>query len=332
MFQIDTNRRDLFKDWFIWSIKYKDCDPAIWLTNYIFNRYEFNIEQRYWLVWLYGNTYNYPTAFLIWNEFPDFELASKERITSWNNENYSRLRYQTDTKYNKGHLSSMFDSYAKFIQQDQHTTFSNLLIDSPEENFHRLNREVIEKFYKFGRYTAWFYLQSLKHCCNLNIEPNTLFLNNHSGSRSHRNGLLLSLGLDDLYDKSLSAREYEWLEKEAYEIMKEVRESVNSSDVDLFSMETCLCSYKKIFREKNSRYLGYYLDRQSEEIMNIENDGWKGIEWDVLWQARQETLDKRLNGRNKINKMKFGEYVKNCSLDRMNWVKEQKLVGLENFI
>lgn len=332
MFQIATNRRELFKDWFIWSIKYKDCDPALWLTNYIFNRYEFNIEQRYWLVWLYGNTYNYPTAFLIWNEFPDFELVSKERITSWNNENYSRLRYQTDTKYNKGHLPSMFDSYAKFIQQDQHTTFSNLLTDSPEENFSRLNREVIEKFYKFGRYTAWFYLQSLKHCCNLNIEPNTLFLNNHSGSRSHRNGLLLSLGLDDLYDKSLSAREYEWLEKEAYEIMKEVRESVNSSDVDLFSMETCLCSYKKIFREKNSRYLGYYLDRQSEEIMNIENDGWKGIEWDVLWQARQETLDKRLNGRNKINKMKFGEYVKNSSLDRMNWVKEQKLVGLENFL
>ena len=52
------NRREAFIRWYAWSLEYKDCDPAVWLTNYLHRRYEHNREQRYWLAWLYGNTYN----------------------------------------------------------------------------------------------------------------------------------------------------------------------------------------------------------------------------------------------------------------------------------
>ena len=94
------------------------------------------------------------------------------------------------------------------------------------------------------------------------------------------------------------------------------------------------CSFKKIFREKSSRYLGYYLDRQAEEIMQVASDNWNGIEWNVLWQARKETIEKKLDKRSGIDNNKFGEYIKTGSIDRMNWMFEDMETpsnGLEMF-
>ena len=100
-------------------------------------------------------------------------------------------------------------------------------------------------------------------------------------------------------------------------------------------METCLCSFKKIFREKHGRYLGYYLDRQAEEIMQCEKDGWYGIDWDVLWQARNETIDLRLDHKKGIDKEKFTFFLNTGKIDNLEWMfedEEMPLIGLENFI
>jgi transposase-like protein len=99
-------------------------------------------------------------------------------------------------------------------------------------------------------------------------------------------------------------------------------------------METCLRSFKKIFRENSSRYLGYYLDRQAEEISTVSSDSWNGIDWDVLWQARKETIDKKLDKRTGIDKNRFGEYLKTGSIDRVEWMFKdsvKKDIGLEMF-
>lgn len=329
---MDVNRTELFKKWYTWSLEFKDCDPAIWMANYIFDRYEFNIEQRFWLCWFYANTYYYPTAFLLWNEFPDYELCDQERITKWNAENYPRLRYQTDTKYNKGHLPKMFESYQQNIGKElQYKFFENLYGDNEEQNFDNIWGHVNDNFFKFGRYTTWFYMQSLNMCCNVPMRPSSLMLSDYEGSRSHRNGLCLALGKEDWVDNKLTAKEYGSLEGEA----KEILESIDHPDANYFTMETCLCSFKKIFREKNGRYLGYYLDRQSEEIQKVEQDGWSGIAWYVLWQARDEILDKRLSIKNaKIQKERFPQFINSGRIERLDWLypEESYKEGLELFI
>jgi hypothetical protein len=159
-------------------------------------------------------------------------------------------------------------------------------------------------------------------------------LNDYSGSRSHRNGLLLALGEDEKYDQKLNKEEYQRLESESISILKELRSRFPhlSSQADFFTMETCLCSFKKIFRERHGRYLGYYLDRQSEEILQAENDGWFGIEWEVLWQSRNECLDKRMSSKNLIDKEKFSIYIQTGKIERMDWVFDDApkvKIGLE---
>jgi hypothetical protein len=328
------NRREAFIRWYAWSLTYKDCDPAIWMTNYIFDRYEFNIEQKYWLTWLYGNTYYYPTSFILWNEFPDFELVSLERIADWNTENYKRLRYQTDTKYNKGHLPKMFESYKKNIgNKEQKDFFYSLLGDNEADSYKNVSKYVTENFYKFGRYTTWFYLQTLKYCCSLPIDAESLLLNDYSGSRSHRNGLLYALGRESEIDTKFTVGEYQILEDEAASILAEMKSRFPGliSQLEPFTMETCLCSFKKLFRNTRGRYLGYYLDRQAEEIKVCRADGWNGIDWNPLWDARSVNIEKILLT-DSINENLYSTFLDTGNLYRLEMLfPENEINGLDKF-
>jgi hypothetical protein len=332
---MNLQRREEFIRWYAWSMKYGDCDPAVWITNYLHKRYEHNSEERLWFAWLYGNTYQLPTAWVLKNEFPDYELATVDRIEWWNSQNYQRLRYQTDTKWNKGHLPTMFASYQQFIgKKTQREVLETYYGDNEKQTFNNLWDNLKTSLYKFGRYSTWFYIQHLTHTAGIDCVPDSLMLDDFAGSRSHRNGLHLAIGQDDKYDAKLTAAECADLESIAKEILEETRSRFPelSSQIDFFTMETCLCSFKKIFRENHGRYLGYYLDRQSEEIRQAEDDGWNGIEWNVLWQARNETLDPRLASRNTINKEKFTYYLRTGRIERLDWMfKDEKPVyeGLE---
>lgn len=336
-YRLKQNRREAFIRWYAWSLKHNDCDPAVWATQYLNKRYEHNDEQRLWLCWLYGNTYQLPTAWVLMNEFPDFELATEDRIEKWNTHNYKRLRYQTDTKWNKGHLPAMFSSYQKFIgKKTQREVMESYYGDNEEESFNNIWNSVKTSLHKFGRYSTWFYLQHLRHTAGINISPTSLMLDDYDGSRSHRNGFLLALGRDDEYDKKLTAAEYATLESEAKVILIEMKDRFPqfSNEIDFFTMETCLCSFKKIFRENHGRYLGYYLDRQAEEIIKAESDGWYGIDWEVMWDARRETIDPRLDYKTGVNKEKFASFLNSGKLDRLEWMFEDEtptMVGLENF-
>lgn len=324
------NKED-FINWFGWSLEIEDCDSALYMTNYFFDRFEYNREQRYWLIWLYGTTYHFPTAYLIWNEYPDMELVGVDRLTNWNNENYSRLRYQTDTKWNKGHLPSQFLSYKEWVgERTQHEALTENLTDDPVKNFYTL-WETVNGWHKFGRYTSWFYLQTLKQCGGIPLDVDSLWLHDYSGSRSHRNGLCYAVDKPEWVNEKLDSRQLDFLNKEASEILTEVKMRFPDAahKADYFAMETCLCSFKKLFRERDGRYLGYYLDRQAEEIKKVEQDGWWGIDWQPMWDARTETIRPEYLT-NTINHDKMKTYMQTGIID-YNKTFTNTPMGLEEF-
>lgn len=292
-------RLEYFLKYFYWSLKFYDADPAMFLINYVNERMELNKEQRFWFAWLYGNTYQLATAWVIANEFPDFENVDQERLEWWNSNNYARLRYQNDQKWQKGYLPKMFASYRENVLSKGSTQeeFFNSICKykDPFDNFDALYKYVIKNFYKFGRYSAWFYLQTLKETCDLNIEPRDLLLKDNN-THTQRDGLCYACAKDEwVGDKSLRKDndKIKFLNEFSYKILDLMRENHPDVNVDMFLLETTLCAFKKTFREKRGRYLGYYLDRQYEDIKKVEEDGWDGIDWDLLWQGRKEILDKR---------------------------------------
>ena len=330
-YRLVENREKAFVDWFGWSLAIEDCDPALYMLNYFFDRFEINNEQKLWIAWINGTTYHFPTAYIVWNEFPDMELVGLDRLQQWNAENFKRLRYQTDTKWNKGHLPDQFISYNKWVNgRNQIDAFNDLMVDDPFVNFYKLWDEV-NTWYKYGRYMSWFYIQTLKQTCGINVDIDNLWLKDYSGSRSHRNGLCYALGKDEWVDKVLSKEEISWMESKGSELLQETKIQFpeQAKKADYFGMETCLCSFKKLFRVKNGRYLGYYLDRQAEEIKQVEKDGWIGIDWNPLWQCREEMIRKEYLT-NQINKSKM-EIFKTAGIIDYNNTFSKQLMGLEAF-
>jgi hypothetical protein len=231
----------------------------------------------------------------------------------------------------------MFESYQKFIgDKSQREVLESYYGDNERQSFENLWSAIKGDLHKFGRYSTWFYMQHLKHTAGVVVEPTSLMLDDYDGSRSHRNGLLLAIGRPEDYDKKLTAAEYRILEDISSGIIAEMKDKFPelSSQIDFFTMETCLCSFKKIFRANHGRYLGYYLDRQAEEIIKAEGDGWYGIDWDVLWQARNETIDIRLDTKRGINKERYSSFLNTGRIENLEWMFDDEqtvLVGLENF-
>jgi hypothetical protein len=319
-------RMDYLERYFLWSLKFYDCDPSLFLLNYIHNRMELNIEQRYWVAWLYGNTYQIATSWVIANEFPDFENVDLKRLEDWNSQNYKRLRYQSDQKWQKGYLPKMFESYRSCVLKDhtnQREFFNSICCNDSNENFDNLYRFIIKNFYKFGRYSAWFYIQTLKETCGLNVEPKNLLLNDDN-THAQRDGLCYATAMDDLVgDKTLyKNKEFVDLYHDiSNNFLKEFKIKYPDVRSDLFLLETTLCALKKTFRKNNGRYLGYYLDRQYEDIKQVESDNWPGIDWNLLWDGRKEVLDKRINRETGVvkedmeyfletGKIKYYEYIR----------------------
>lgn len=331
-FRLKENRKEAFINWFGWSLEIEDCDSALFMTNYFFDRFEYNTEQRLWLIWLYGITYYWPTAYIIWNEFPDMELVDIDRLTAWNNENYTRLRYQTDTKWNKGHLPAQFASYKKWVgDRTQSQAFAEHITDDPIKNFYNL-WDVANSWHKFGRYTSWFYLQTIHQCTDNNLEVDSLWLHDYSGSKSHRNGLCYAVGEDDWVGEKLTTTQLDFLNDEAKELLEEVqlRFPGSKNKADYFAMETALCSFKKLFRKSRGRYLGYYLDRQADEIKKVEDDNWTGIDWGPMWQARKELLDKKYLT-DEVSKQKMEIFMDSGVIDYNNTFTKDDF-GLGSFM
>ena len=78
------------------SMAAKDVDPSVICLRYLAERFELNIEQRYWIAFLYGTCYCAPTVFYMYNEFPDFEGVDVDRMQKWWDEKKSLLIFQTD--------------------------------------------------------------------------------------------------------------------------------------------------------------------------------------------------------------------------------------------
>jgi hypothetical protein len=257
-----------------------DVDPQNACLKYVSNRFELSVEQRYWLAFLFGCCYSAPTVFYIYNEFPDFENVNVSRLQRWWVANKHRLVFQTDRLRVKTQdlFVETFRSYRAIIGErtqdevftwaDQHGGFDAVwLLASGIRNF--------------GRFSLFIYLELVHELTPTHLTPTLLDVGN---ALSSRNGLALALGLDEMVDRKLTWREVRRLEEEFKGCCALLGDTA-------WAVETTLCAFKKHLRGK--RWVGYYLDRQHDEILKLQKAVPDGVCWEVLWQYRVETYDNR---------------------------------------
>lgn len=306
------DRVSLFIDFCRNSIYAQDVDPAINYMNYIIRRMELNKEQVLWLCFLYAITYQLPTAWVIWNEMPDLELVNKERLMKWATpEVLHRLPFQQDKIKCRPKMADTILSYQSIVGKSQEKYFDKLLdSDDPHENFWRM-WSPLKSIYCFGRFSTWNFCQALKHVAGYNVEP-TILMIGEPDSVSFTDGLAYAFNQDDkltqkvVQDKKKVKIYYKWSEQEKEDMERSALILKKSLNLDNFQLETLACAFKKIWRKADSRYVGYYNDRAADDIKKTASMGWNGIDWQLLWDARQATIpEEYIHGNNGVDTMNF---------------------------
>ncbi len=265
-----------------------DTDPANSCLLYIANRFDITLEQRYWLCFLYSTCYCAPTAYYIFNEFPDYELVDFKRLERWWYENKSNLIFTTDKAWirSRNQFVDVIKSYTKLIGKSQVHAYQKLIGSSKTKTYINCFN-FFKNVYQMGRFSLFIYLDVIHHVTGFVMEPDGLDLQN---AKSSRNGLCYALGLDNLISynrkKPLSKKHYQILEKGFWEIYREI-ENKRPHDTNVWAIETSLCAYKK-HKKNKKRYVGYYVERQRKEIKKMQTWVKEGVNWSPLWDYRDE--------------------------------------------
>ena len=298
------DKRNMFLEFYNNSRDTMDIDPNIWMSNYLVKRTEMNKDQIIWFCFLNAITYHLPTAYLLFCEFPDSYLVDADRLADWWSwETQQRCPYQTDKLKQRKYLVETILSYQKVVGKSDSAYFNKLLNGFDVSNFNVLWEEFYVPIAHFGRFSTWNFAQNLKQIAGYDIRPDRLFLG-ESNATSITHGMCHVIGWEDKTYKRRWKTPEGKKRKDVHTFSSEEKTilEMNAADLgvtlssDEFDLETVLCAFKKIFRERGSRYIGYYLDRQAQDINKIRANGWDGIPWYLLDQARAEVPGKETIG------------------------------------
>jgi hypothetical protein len=308
-FRLPQYRREVFMKFYEYHLKYRSHPGAVYyMIPYLIKRFNLTREQQYWLVFINGCTQNICTTWIVFQMFPNFEDITFEKFENWHREYWKRLDFDTDRRYIKGHLVELWQSYkdnlgkltqVQFFEQGLCSTGNKY------ENFYNVWDKVMSDFHMFGRLSTFSYLEYLK-IIGLNIDCPELFLEDLSGSKSHRNGLMKVTGRDDLdwfKDNELitthSKEIVDFAIDEGFKLIAEAKQRFKGRDffhdVNFFTLESTLCCYKSWHRV-NRRYPNVYNDMFFQRIKKAESLGWEDhkINFEVFWEARKAILPKHL--------------------------------------
>jgi hypothetical protein len=299
-------RREVFLRFYDFHLKYRSHPGCVYFVlPFLFKKYAWNTEQRLWFAFINGNTQNPVTSKIIFDEFPYLNGLDLTRLSSWFNAKWPVLPFDTDRRYHKKEFIKAVTGYKKLCRDSQEAYFATFMGGAdPYEDFRSAWKEVRAKFHSFGRLSSFSYLEYLRIMRVGQIDCDQLFLEDMSGSKSHRNGLAIVLGRDDLdwndtnsgFNGVYSPEILYWLTEEGALLLAEAKHRANgkpySYDVSYFTLESALCTYKSWHRP-NRRYPNVYADMFHDRIKKAESH-WPGRDFSEFWNARRECLPEHL--------------------------------------
>lgn len=299
-----TNR-DLFLTFAENSFKYGDIDPIMRMSKYLKERNEYNAEQMIYFCILMSITYNCPTAYELYNEYPDIENIDYPTMRSHWDQVQGKYPFQTDKLKQRKNLPETLRSVQELMNQK---SLYESLKDADYDEIYTFAKQI----YAFGRFSIWNFQQSLLEVCGIGTDPHSLYLG-QSDSISITDGMCRVLNREEWMSKKViidgkktkilhnfTKDEKDYLENE----LKAIHDELNGRgvEINLFQMESLLCAFKKLFRTNSqSRYCGYYIHRLAEDLQKCEQEPiMSGVDWRIFREGFSEIFPDCINF--KVNK------------------------------
>ena len=295
-------RREVFLRHYLWGCKNRLWPGGVYyVMPALCAKFGWGPEQALWFAFLNGNTQHPITSLILHQICPDPTSAKAVRaMLATYRARYDKLAFDTDRRHWKKSLPEAVESYLRAVQPyggDQLTMWRT----AAEEGFSGVWKKATS-LYGFGRLSAFSYSEYLR-IMGVPFDCDDLFLADRAGSRSHRNGLCIVLGRDELdwhasnpgFDGHYPPQIVEQLENEADALLAEARLRADGDwvhDVSFFTLESALCTYKSWHRP-NRRYPNVYNDMLYDRIKKYE-ERYPGAPTDVFWEIRRLWLPRHL--------------------------------------
>lgn len=255
--------------------------------------------ERVWWAFLYSTCYSIPSACALYRIFPITDIGSLDFDSLWK-KNKKNLIFQSDRKY-VGYMDKfvpMLKSFIKVTSNNPRVYIDKLIADKAEDElYNALYAEVTNWFY-FGRFGAVLFIDTLRKCIDLPMRIDGYDWKNGSTTTS---GLFNAFYRDtdaEMFDKGekrLSEADIDWLYKKKDLVLKVLKKRHPDSHWDTISITRIFCTYRKLY--KGTRYLGYYVDRQQEELVRLQ-EGYPEYDdmWELLWKLRKSGIQNEFLG------------------------------------
>lgn len=279
------------------------------------------IESKLWLAFLWGCCYNLVSPWVILNHFPKPPTSEEEfqRFSDWYNATFEKQRFDTDCRYRKSKMLACVASYIENLngKTQQEMILSELVKPDGTSfaNFTRLWDWCMGIQY-YGRLSAWNYVEAVALVTGWELEldaPNFM-LTDIQNSDSNRNGMCFIFNREDLLTKHgklksgagmISEADCLVLEYKAEAIFQEARSVLGEIGmINRLNFETHCCWTKKMFRERNTRYLGWDAERTWDEMQFVV-EHWPEVSVEPLQDARRHFLPDFWNIERGVNKAKM---------------------------
>ncbi len=249
----------------MWEID-THLDAAVWFAD----RYNLDIEQRYWLAFLTAICETTPTSIYLFNHFPNYETMSPVGFSYFCNNNRGGMAFQYDVRWILYEIEKVLMSYKALVGDNKQSIVVPALATgkTKTERFLSFCKKI--KVYKFGTYVLMLYTELLHHLCGVDFEACIDPSDNHSV----RSGLVYACGLEDVIKcvtksgKKPTKEERELMLIELSELIEKIQGlDISKRHKTVWAIETTLCTYNKTMHGR--RYLGYYKNRQAKEIKRL---------------------------------------------------------------
>lgn len=282
--------RDRMKEYIDYHINGDaDCNTVL-LRKWADNN-KLDLQQRFDLSYFFGITYCIPSGILMLKEKDEI----LKDIDKWVLENKKIIIFQSDRKYVK-----MLDNFKNCIMfyKDNLMSVEAFLKGVTTNNTILIEKALnkVQKWFFFGRFASYLFLETFIALTDYKIENTTIDWKNGDTATS---GIMNLFGLDnsanyfDKHNKIPDNLDYKKLDNMLLITLQKIKAS--GGDDNVTGVETSLCAYRKFY--KGSRYNGFYLDRQLEEILttNKMDPKYKKIDEELL-KLRKELFNHKYLG------------------------------------
>ena len=250
-------------------------------------------DQRAWAAWINGNTQNPATTLMLMQAGDRPERA--DAMLNWFSERYDTLGWDTDRRYHRKAFLRATLGYLHITSSRGHVGYWK---HASRGGWHGV-WSAANALPTMGRLSAWSYLEYLKLLGVGDVpDADTLMLGDMGGSRSHRNGLALIAGREDLmwwrFNPGFDARTAYSpavtgeLAALGESLLSEARtRNPGHPDVGYLTLESALCTFKS-WHVPNRRYTGVYNDMLYDRLKVAEAR--HGHQFGVIWEARRQHL------------------------------------------